>query len=63
MPVMTYLREKYSKTKPFAGYRLAGCLHVTKETAVLIETFKAAGAEVFGLVVTLCQQVIQLPLL
>jgi adenosylhomocysteinase len=47
MPVMTYLREKYSKTKPFAGYRLAGCLHVTKETAVLIETFKAAGAEVF----------------
>ncbi len=46
MPVLMLLREEYSKTKPFAGYTIAGSLHVTKETAVLIETFKAAGANV-----------------
>ncbi len=46
MPVLMKLRETYSKTKPLAGYRIAGCLHVTKETAVLIETLRAAGAEV-----------------
>jgi adenosylhomocysteinase len=46
MPVLAALREKYKKTKPFKGYRIAGCLHVTKETAVLIRTFKDAGAEV-----------------
>jgi adenosylhomocysteinase len=46
MPVMMTLREKYSKTKPLEGYKIAGCLHVTKETAVLIETLKAAGAQV-----------------
>lgn len=46
MPVMMALREKYSETKPLAGYRIAGCLHVTKETAVLIRTLKAAGARV-----------------
>ncbi len=46
MPVMMKLREKYSKTKPLKGYKIAGCLHVTKETAVLIETLKAAGAKV-----------------
>ncbi|MCL2039600.1 MAG: adenosylhomocysteinase [Bacteroidetes bacterium] len=47
MPVLMGLREKYSKTKPFAGYKIAGCLHVTKETAVLIETLAEAGAEVY----------------
>jgi adenosylhomocysteinase len=46
MPVLMKLREKYSKTKPLTGYRIAGCLHVTKETAVLIETLRAAGAQV-----------------
>ena len=46
MPVLMHLREKYSKTQPFKGYKIAGCLHVTKETAVLVRTFKAAGAEV-----------------
>lgn len=46
MPVLMALREKYSKTKPLKGYKIAGCLHVTKETAVLIETLKAAGAKV-----------------
>lgn len=46
MPVMMALRKKYAETKPLAGYRIAGCLHVTKETAVLIRTLRAAGAEV-----------------
>ena len=46
MPVMMKLREKYSKTKPLEGQTIAGCLHVTKETAVLVETLKAAGAEI-----------------
>ncbi len=46
MPVLMALREKYSKSKPFKGYKIAGCLHVTKETAVLVKTFEAAGAEV-----------------
>ncbi len=46
MPVLMALREKYSKTKPFKGYKIAGCLHVTKETAVLIETLRAAGAQI-----------------
>lgn len=46
MPVMMALREKYSMTKPLAGMRISGCLHVTKETAVLIRTLIAAGAQV-----------------
>ncbi|MBN2229409.1 MAG: adenosylhomocysteinase [Candidatus Thorarchaeota archaeon] len=46
MPVLMHLREKYAKTKPLKGMRIAGCLHVTKETAVLVETLRAAGAEV-----------------
>jgi len=46
MPVLMTLRERYSRTKPLTGMRIAGCLHVTKETAVLIRTLRAAGAEV-----------------
>ncbi|HYQ86352.1 MAG TPA: adenosylhomocysteinase [Bacteroidota bacterium] len=46
MPVLTALREKYRKSKPLKGYRMAGCLHVTKETAVLIKTFVDVGAKV-----------------
>src|SRR5437667_6729885 len=46
MPVLMAMREKFKKTKPFKGYKIAGCLHVTKETAVLIRTFVDAGAEV-----------------
>jgi adenosylhomocysteinase len=46
MPVLMALREKYRKTKPLKGYRIAGCLHVTKETAVLVRTLVAAGAKV-----------------
>ena len=46
MPVMAKIREEAERTKPLAGMRVAGCLHVTKETAVLIETIRAAGAEI-----------------
>jgi adenosylhomocysteinase len=46
MPVLMALRKKYAVTKPFKGYKIAGCLHVTKETAVLVRTFVDAGAEV-----------------
>jgi len=46
MPVLMQLRERYAVEKPFAGYRITGCLHVTKETGVLVETFAACGADV-----------------
>jgi adenosylhomocysteinase len=46
MPGLMALREKYRKTKPLTGARIAGCLHMTIETAVLIETLTALGAEV-----------------
>jgi len=46
MPVLMTLRQQLSQTQPLKGQRIAGCLHVTKETAVLIRTLIAAGAEV-----------------
>ncbi|HQT90818.1 MAG TPA: adenosylhomocysteinase [Candidatus Kryptobacter bacterium] len=46
MPVLMALKEKYIASKPFKGYKIAGCLHVTKETAVLVKTFAACGAQV-----------------
>ena len=44
--MLAQLREEYAQTKPFEGYKITGCLHVTKETGVLVETFAACGAEV-----------------
>lgn len=46
MPVLMALKEKYINEKPFKGARIAGCIHVTKETAVLVRALRAAGAEV-----------------
>ncbi|MFX1565022.1 MAG: adenosylhomocysteinase [Promethearchaeota archaeon] len=46
MPVLMSIRKKFAKSKSLEGMRISGCLHVTKETAVLVETFVAAGAEV-----------------
>jgi adenosylhomocysteinase len=46
MPVLIALRQKYQKIRPLEGVRVAGCLHVTKETGVLVRTLKAAGAEI-----------------
>src|SRR5262245_56500617 len=46
MPGLMALRKKYGQTKPLTGARVAGCLHMTIQTAVLIETLKELGAEV-----------------
>lgn len=46
MPGLMALREEYGNSKPLAGARIAGCLHMTIQTAVLIETLKDLGAEV-----------------
>lgn len=46
MPGLMSLREEYGKQKPLKGARIAGCLHMTIQTAVLIETLVELGAEV-----------------
>jgi adenosylhomocysteinase len=47
MPVLIKLRKEFSQEKPLEGWRIGACLHVTKETAVLVRTLRAGGAEVF----------------
>lgn len=49
MPVLASIRERFEKEKPLQGVRIGACLHVTTETANLMRTLKAGGAEV-----TLC---------
>ena len=46
MPGLMALRKEYGASKPLKGARIAGCLHMTIQTAVLIETLKELGAEV-----------------
>ena len=46
MPVMAELRREHAEKQSLKGMRIAGCLHVTKETAVLVETLQAAGAQI-----------------
>eukprot|EP00009_Paramoeba_aestuarina_P008171 CAMPEP_0201519748 /NCGR_PEP_ID=MMETSP0161_2-20130828/10221_1 /ASSEMBLY_ACC=CAM_ASM_000251 /TAXON_ID=180227 /ORGANISM="Neoparamoeba aestuarina, Strain SoJaBio B1-5/56/2" /LENGTH=437 /DNA_ID=CAMNT_0047917883 /DNA_START=28 /DNA_END=1341 /DNA_ORIENTATION=- len=46
MPGLMELRREFSGSQPLAGAKIAGCLHMTIQTAVLIETLKALGAEV-----------------
>lgn len=46
MPVLRMIRERFADEKPLAGLRIAACLHVTTETANLVRTLKAGGAEV-----------------
>jgi adenosylhomocysteinase len=46
MPGLMSLREEYAEEQPLAGARIAGCLHMTIQTAVLIETLVALGADV-----------------
>ncbi len=46
MPGLMALREKHGSTKPLQGARIAGCLHMTIQTAVLIETLKELGADI-----------------
>ncbi len=45
MPVLTLIRERFSKEKPLAGKRMSACLHITAETANLARTLKAGGAD------------------
>lgn len=47
MPVLMSLREKFINSKPFKGAKIAGCIHITKETGVLVETLQACGAQVY----------------
>ena len=46
MPALMALREKYKAEQPLAGTKILGCIHMTIQTAVLIETLEALGAEV-----------------
>ncbi|MEC7266738.1 MAG: adenosylhomocysteinase, partial [Pseudomonadota bacterium] len=46
MPGLMALRDEYGNERPLAGARVTGCLHMTIQTAVLIETLTALGAEV-----------------
>ena len=46
MPGLMELRKKYSRSKPLKGFRLTGSLHMTIETAILIETLKDLGADI-----------------
>jgi len=46
MPVLTTIKERFSKEKPLEGLRVSACLHVTTETATLMKTLKAGGAQV-----------------
>ena len=46
MPGLMAIREEYRGSQPLKGARVAGCLHMTIQTAVLIETLKELGAEV-----------------
>jgi adenosylhomocysteinase len=46
MPVLNLIRQRFQKEKPLSGVKVACCLHVTTETAVLMLTLKAAGAQI-----------------
>ena len=46
MPVLGKIKETFAKEKPFRGVRIAACLHVTSETANLMEALKLGGADV-----------------
>ena len=46
MPVLAAIRERFEREQPLSGYRIAACLHVTTETANLMRTLKAGGADV-----------------
>src|SRR6187401_1556668 len=46
MPVLAAIRDRFDAEQPLAGYRIAACLHVTTETANLMRTLKAGGADI-----------------
>ncbi len=47
MPVLRAIRERFEKEKPLAGKKMSACLHVTAETANLVRTLKAGGADIY----------------
>jgi len=47
MPVLALIKRRFEEERPLEGVRLGACLHATKETAVLVKTLEAGGAEVF----------------
>lgn len=48
MPVLNLIRKEFESSKPLEGVRIGACLHITKETAVLLLSLKSAGAEVYA---------------
>src|ERR1044071_8657310 len=46
MPVLAAIRERFEREQPLTGYRISACLHVTTETANLMRTLQAGGADV-----------------
>src|SRR5258705_11182378 len=46
MPVLAAIRERFDREQPLSGYRVSACLHVTTETANLVRTLRAGGADV-----------------
>ncbi|GAH86803.1 unnamed protein product, partial [marine sediment metagenome] len=46
MPVLSLIKEKFSKEKPFKGIKISACLHVTSETGNLMKALKRGGAEI-----------------
>ena len=49
MPVLASIRERFARERPLEGLRIGACLHVTTETANLMRTLQAGGAEVGSL--------------
>ena len=54
MPGLMIMRSMYGSSKPLKGARIAGCLHMTVQTAVLMDTLVALGAEVVNYKLTFC---------
>ena len=54
MPGVMRLKKIYGPKKPLKGVRLAGCLHVTAQTGVMIETLRELGAEVTEFISCIC---------
>jgi adenosylhomocysteinase len=59
MPGLMSLRKQFGGEKPLKGAKIAGCLHMTIQTAVLIETLKELGAEVR---ILLCSSIFKSPI-
>ena len=52
MPVLAEIRQRFEKSQPFTGVRIAACMHVTTETANLMRVLKAGGARLLSVLQT-----------